>query len=208
MKLYTLPLGMLQTNCYIVASEQNHAAIIDPGADAQSVVRALATLGLEPRLILLTHAHYDHIGAVKELREDYPQLQVMLGEEDLDMYTDPERNLGARFGEADRFTGLTWDRALRDGDTVELDEITLRVLHTPGHTKGGVCYVGDGVLFSGDTLFRREVGRTDLYGGSFDAIKASVARLYTLEGDYQVYPGHGDATTLEDERKNNPYVRG
>lgn len=208
MKIYTLPLGMLQTNCYLLATEGGHAALVDPGADAQQVVRALATLGLQPRMILLTHAHYDHIGAVRELQEYYPGIQVLLGEGDTEMYQSPELNLGGRFEDAARFTGLTYDRALRDGETVQLDEVSLRVLHTPGHTQGGVCYVGEGVLFSGDTLFCREVGRTDLYGGSFEALKQSITRLYQLKGDYQVYPGHGEATTLEEERRENPYVRG
>lgn len=207
MKVYTIPVGSLQTNCYIIASKQNHAVIVDPGDDFETIVRALNTMGLTPGVILLTHAHYDHIGAVKQLREQYRHLKVALGAEDLDMLEDSHLSLGARLPNDTRFNELKADQLLRDGDMLEMDDLRFHAVETPGHTKGGMCYVIEDCIFSGDTLFRREVGRCDLYGGSYDMIVESIKRLYKLQGDYKVYPGHGEPTTLDEERRENPYVR-
>lgn len=209
MKIYTVPLGNLQTNCYVVATEQGNAVLIDPGAQAEKLMEELEALGLTPVQILLTHAHFDHIGAVKALQQAYPALRLALGAEDLDMFSDPDLNLSSRFAHVEDFAELRYDALLQDGDTVAVDELVFTAITTPGHTKGSLCYLLGDVIFSGDTLFRREVGRCDLYGGSFETIKESLRKLYALpNGDYTVYPGHGEPTTIAEEKSENPYVRG
>ncbi len=208
MQIYTIPVGLLQTNCYIVASQSQNAVIIDPGAEGERIAKGVKMLGVTPRCILLTHGHHDHIGGIKQLQKAYPGLPVCIGEGDAAMLRDPDKNLAnMRYKDAQEYLDLKEDRCLKDGEQLALDELVFTVINTPGHTSGGVTYRCDTTLFSGDTLFYRSVGRTDLYGGDYDTIVASVRRLYALEGDFDVLPGHGEPTTLSQERVSNPYVR-
>ncbi len=196
--------GGLGTNCYIISDDSGHAAIIDPGGDARRILSAVKDKNLTADLILLTHAHFDHIMAVEELREA-TGAPVCVGTGDAPMLADAQFNLSAMVYPT-QTVALTADRLLVDGDMVSFGDASLTVLETPGHTRGSVCYLGDGVLFSGDTLFASCVGRTDLPGGDMTALRRSLARLAALDGDYTVYSGHGEETTLSFEKAANPYL--
>ena len=195
LNMEVLPLGAYQTNCYLVWEDGSEScAVIDPGFDAQTVLLATRKLGKRMEAILLTHGHFDHVGAVKEIAGD-TDCRVYLCIQDLTMpaqltagtlyYTDP-------YGE---------------GDEITVAGVTFRVMHTPGHTPGSVCLLAGEHLFSGDTLFAGSCGRTDLPGGSWETIRGSLRRLAQLEKDWIVHPGHGESTTLNNERMYNPYMR-
>ena len=195
LNVHNLQLGAYFTNCYIIHEAASTACcVIDPGARADKVLALLQEKGLTLEAILLTHGHFDHVGAVKELAET-TGCRVYLHADDLLL---PEK-----------FTAgpLYYTHHYDEGDVLELAGLTIRVLHTPGHTGGSVCLLVDDVLISGDTLFCHSCGRTDLPGGDPDAIMASLARLKALEGDYRVLPGHNRATTLAVEREYNPFMK-
>ena len=195
MKLETMVLGPLATNCYIFWDEQtNEAAVIDPGASGQKIADFLAENGLTLRMILLTHAHYDHIGGLKALHE-LTGAPVWVSTADS---TDPAGMTHGR---------LIYTNTYDDGDELTLGSLKIRVIATPGHTPGGVCLLVGGCLFSGDTLFAGSCGRTDFQGGDSAAMLASLKRLAQLPGDLRVLPGHMEETTLEAEREWNPWMR-
>ena len=195
LKTYTLPLGAYQTNCYIIHDDSSKTCcIIDPGYEADTILDKLEELGLAVEAILLTHGHFDHVGAVKDLAAE-TGCKVYLHEAELSM--PPQMTAGSLY-----YTNL-----YGEGDYVEEAGLSFKVLHTPGHTPGSVCLCSENVMFSGDTLFWGSCGRTDLPGGSWSTIRTSLLRLAALSGDYDVYPGHGDATTLSFERKMNPYMQ-
>lgn len=204
--IITAIVGNIETNCYIVFSEKKNALIIDPGDEAQKIMKLLKDNELTPVKIALTHGHHDHIGAIKELKEVYPDLCVMIGEYDAPMLADVSLNLARlRYPTTERFDGLKEDLQLKDKDTFTLDELEFAVMHTPGHTKGGIVMVCKDTLFTGDTIFEGTVGRTDLPGGNYEQILASVAYVAKLEGDYTILSGHGIPTTLDHERKYNQF---
>ncbi len=196
--------GDLGTNCYIVYDDSGHAAIIDPGGDAQRILNNVKGKNLTVDFILLTHAHFDHIMAAEELR-DATGAQLCVGEGDAPMLVDADLNLSAMVY-PERAVELTPSRLLFEGDVLRFGDTTLAVMETPGHTRGGVCYLGEDVLFSGDTLFAGSIGRTDLPGGDMSVLRRSLARLASLDGDLTVYPGHGEETTLAFEKEANPYL--
>ena len=194
--IHTLSVGMLQTNCYIVAAGKSSAClVIDPGDSAHKIRALLEREGLNIAAILLTHGHFDHDGAVKDLVAQY----------DCPVYMHKhEMILPAAFPTGRRL----YTHTVSEGDALSLDGLPIKVLHTPGHTPGSVCYwIGD-ALFSGDTLFASGCGRTDFPCGSWDALMQSLQRLAAIEADLAVYPGHGEATTLAAEKRYNPYLRG
>ena len=203
MRIYTLQVGEIGTNCYLAASDAGNAAIVDPGAEPERIAAALTQYSLTHALILLTHGHFDHIGAAEALRQWY-HIPLYVHAADAELLSDPAKNGGK--GLMGREVTAGCDHLLVDGDRIPLDELEFQVIHTPGHTKGSVCFAADGLLLTGDTLFCRGIGRTDLYGGSFPEIRRSLSRLATLEGDRRVFPGHGPATTLDAERAENPYL--
>ncbi len=204
MNITQLTLGPLQTNCYIVYGKDKMAAVIDPGFCADVIESKIDELGLTIDKILLTHAHFDHIMAVEDLRKNGAELYIH--KEDLKMLNDPNLNhMLMAAGKEIEFKKV--EHILNDGDVIDIGGEELRVLHTPGHTKGSVCYISDEWIVSGDTLFKETVGRTDLYGGDFNAIIESVKRLRSLDKDYAVYPGHGEKTTLNYEKNNNIYMK-
>ena len=195
LKTYALALGAYQTNCYIIHDEASTSCcVIDPGYDADLVLSKLDSLGLTLEAILLTHGHFDHVGAVKELAAE-TGCAVYLHPEDLTM--PPMMTAGP----------LYYTNTYAEGIRLTLAGLDITVLHTPGHTPGSVCLLVENTIFSGDTLFQGSCGRTDLPGGDWATITKSLRRLAALEGNFWVYPGHGGSTTLRDEKRYNPYMR-
>lgn len=203
MKLYTIPLGAIGANCYILGCGGGEAVVIDIGEQPQRLIGFLEQHSLKVNTILLTHGHYDHVGGVEAVRKAYGA-KVYIHENDAEMLRSGEANLAADFGE--EFQPVESFETLTDNQILHIGELEIKVLHTPGHTPGGVCYLTEGKLFSGDTLFRGSIGRLDL-GGNRDDMIASLRRLVRLEGDYEVYPGHEASSTLDWERANNRYMR-
>ena len=193
MQVHTLALGAYQTNCYIVQNE-DRCFLIDPGYEAARILSFLEEKGLKADAILLTHGHFDHVGAVRELAAEL-DCKVYIHEGDLSL--PPQFTAGALY-----YTDL-----YKGGITIEAAGLDVFVRHTPGHTPGSVCLLVENVLFSGDTLFAGSCGRTDLPGGDWSAICESLRRIARMPGNFKVCPGHGDATSLSFERKNNPYMR-
>ena len=199
MKVKVMQVGPIGTNCYFLEDEQtNQAAVIDPGDEAGRILAALEEDGVEVKYILLTHGHYDHTTAVPELHKALPQAEI---------YIHPADANGAG-SQLFPLAGQVKDlKQYDEGDTLTLGGLTIQVFHTPGHSPGSVTLqVGD-VLFTGDTLFAGSCGRTDLRGGSYEEIMASLKRLGKLEGDFHVCPGHDVTSTLERERRINPFLK-
>ena len=195
LKVYAMALGAYQTNCYIIHEENSKTCcVIDPGYDADRILDKLESLDLTLEAVLLTHGHFDHVGAVKDLAAE-TQCDVYLHPDDLTM--PPMMTAGA----------LYYTKTYAEGSLLKLAGLEISVLHTPGHTPGSVCLLADTAIFSGDTLFQGSCGRTDLPGGDWATIGKSLARLAALEGNFWIYPGHGPSSTLRDEKKYNPYMR-
>lgn len=206
MQVIAIATGMLGENAYIAFRDgAREALVIDPGDDAEKIIETLDQRGLVPTDILLTHGHHDHIGAVRKLKEKYGA-KVAVHHSDADMLTDPKRNLSPIFMK--KTAAEPADCLLSDGDAFTAAGLPVAVLHTPGHSAGSVCFLIEDSLFSGDTLFEGTVGRTDFPDSSWEEMERSLARLNALPGNYKVFPGHGPATTLEDERKYNPWMKG
>ena len=198
MKVKLLRVGPIGTNCYILEDDQtNLAAVIDPGDEPELIQEALEKEGVEVRYLLLTHGHYDHTTAVPALHRVYPQADIYIHQADAN---GAGSTLFPLTGEVD-------DLKLYDeGDVIRLGDHEIQVLHTPGHSPGSVTLKVEDVLFTGDTLFAGSCGRTDLRGGSYEQIMQSLKRLGELKGDFRVCPGHEATSTLERERRSNPFL--
>ena len=195
MQVLTITGGSLYTNCYMAWGEGDKCVLIDPGFDAQQILEQCRAQGKQVEAILLTHGHFDHVGGVKGVATE-TGCKVYIHKADLEI---PNRmTLGT----------VPYTDYYEDGDVLELAGLTLRVLHTPGHTPGSVCLLCGDVMFSGDTLFAGTCGRTDLPGSSPKQMWQSLARLAALEENYQVLPGHGEGSTLSMEKRYNPYLQG
>lgn len=206
MTVRRIPVGALQTNCYLVFDEKSAKGfVVDPGDDAQKILNAIRKDGVCVEYVILTHAHFDHILAVGEVLESCGAKLVVCDRE-VPALSDPELACYRAFG-LPEFTPLKYDIAVSDGDKITVGELQLEFLNTPGHTKGSMCIVVGDAILSGDTLFADSCGRCDFPGGDWREMLDSLKRLAELDGDFTVYPGHGDATTLDVERKFNPYVR-
>ena len=203
MKIHILPLGDYQTNCYIVhAADSKTCAILDPGYHPEKVLAAVKELGLTVDAVLLTHGHFDHVGAVEKIVTE-TGCALWMSEGDRSQFPSPVISYYYPLANCD-FTEVQF---CEDGEEISAAGLTFSVLETPGHTRGSVCYLCSDALFSGDTLFAGSCGRTDLPGGDWATIQLSLKRLAALEGSYTVYPGHGNSTTLASEKKYNPYMR-
>jgi glyoxylase-like metal-dependent hydrolase (beta-lactamase superfamily II) len=210
MKIDCLVLGAYQTNCYVL--RKNDAAeeclIIDAGLGASELIGFLQGRKLNPVAVVLTHGHIDHIAAVTALRKHYPQIKVYIHTLDGEMLTEPGFNLSALAGRLFRIKSA--DFLVDDKNIIEHAGIRLTVLHTPGHTPGGICLYSEeeGIVFTDDALFADSVGRTDFPGGSMDTLIESIReKLLVLPDDTKVYPGHGPATTIAEEKSHNPFLR-
>ena len=193
MNIHTLTLGDYRTNTYILQNG-DRCAVIDPGYEPETVLSFLRRKSLTLDAILLTHGHFDHVGGVRALAAE-TDCKVYLHEAELSM--PPMMTAGT----------LYYTDTYGDGDTVTAAELSVHVLHTPGHTPGSVCLTAEDTMFSGDTLFAGSCGRTDLPGGSWQDILGSLKRLVALETDYTVLPGHGESTSLAREKRYNPYMK-
>lgn len=205
MKVLTLKTGYMAANAYIVYTENKpEAVIIDSGDDIELIMDLIKEHELKLEKILLTHGHFDHIGAVKDLKER-TGAQVAIHKQEADFLTDPNKNLSYIINR--QIVQDPADIFLEDGDLIRVADMEFKVLHTPGHTEGGVCYKLGKVLFTGDTLFEGSVGRTDLSGGSYEQLMSSIReKLLVLDDDHLVYPGHGRQTTIGRERRENPFL--
>ena len=203
LNIHTLTLGDYQTNTYIVHDSTSTAcAIIDPGYEAQTILAKVKSLGLTVEAILLTHGHFDHVGAVEEIVEA-TGCKLWMSESDWSQFPNPVTAHFFPLANCD-FTEVCF---CEEDEHIHAGGLTFVTWRTSGHTWGSVCYSCGDALFSGDTLFCRGVGRTDLPGGNWDAMLRSLERLAETEGDYTVYPGHGPMTTLNAEKMLNPYMR-
>lgn len=194
--------GQLSNNCYLITDEKtNKSALVDCTDASQRMIDFIGDADLE--YILLTHGHFDHIGGVPFIKEKFGA-KIVIGAQDAKMLESGRHSLAAFCGE--RQVPSKADIEVYNGDIITLGKTKIKVMETPGHTKGGVCYIADGIIFSGDTLFHCSCGRTDFPGGSVSEIRESLNKLANLEGDYKVYAGHDSETTLDYERKYNPYM--
>ena len=199
MKIISMQVGPIMTNCYVLIDEESKkTAVIDPGEDADRILAALREEDSQVEYILLTHGHYDHTTAVPELHAALPQARIYIHQADANGAGSKLFPLASQVEDL-----LLYD----EGDTLALGGLTIQVLHTPGHSPGSVTLRVEDVLFSGDTLFAASCGRTDLPGGSYDQMMASLKRLGELEGEFRVLPGHNAPSTLDREREYNSFVR-
>ena len=203
MLIKKLVVGPIAANCYIVGSESTkEGMIVDPGADAREILQGVKELGLKIKLIVLTHSHPDHVGAVKEVQKATGAEVAIHIDEASSLSQDSSLFIGANAQ-----ASSPPDRLLKDGDGIDIGDLHFSVIHTPGHSPGGICLLGHGVMFSGDTLFNSSIGRYDFSGGSYSQIMSSLHRLTALPVETIVYPGHGDDTTIGNERQGNPFLQ-
>jgi len=200
-----LEIGTFASNCYIVGDESNKdGIIIDPGAEADRILKKVEDLGLEVKLIVLTHAHMDHIGAVKEVKEA-TDAEVAIHTDDVGRLQEQRSGM---FGFSYP-TPPPPDRLLKGGESIDIGDLHFVVLNTPGHSPGGICLLGEGVVFSGDTLFNFGIGRFDFpYSSGRDLMNSIHTKLMVLPDNTVVYPGHGPETTIGTERQGNPFLQG
>lgn len=201
-----IQVGMIGTNCYLVACpETKEAIVIDPGDEGEEIYKLVTKNGFRVSAIVNTHGHFDHVGGNRYLKK-ITGAPILIHEADAKYLTDRRLHLGSMMGKNEESPEA--DLLLKEGDTVKVGEFSLKVVHTPGHTPGGISLIGEDVVFVGDTLFSGSIGRTDLPGGDYDTLMASIKnKLLPLEDEMVVYPGHGPSTTIGRERKRNPFLQ-
>ncbi len=198
--------GSMLANCYIIADEETkEAAIIDPGAEGEEILKVVRSNDLKVKYIINTHGHMDHIGANAKVKET-TGAKILIHEDDRNLLSSPVKNLAIFWGRVTKSPPA--DRLLKDGETISLGHLEIEVIHTPGHTRGSICLLVDNRLFTGDTLMRNTIGRTDLPGASSTMLVQSIKeRLLPLEDGIEVYPGHEEETTIGREKRNNPFLQ-
>ena len=196
MKITTFVLGLLSNNTYLVENEEEKTCfIVDPSTESDKLTDYIDNNNLKLEGILLTHGHFDHIGGVARLKDKYGA-KVYMHEMDIEFIDNP-----LDFGR--KFSKFTVDKTVSDGDIIKICNSEIKVIHTPGHSQGGVCYICDNVIFCGDTIFRDSYGRYDLRGGDFAILQNSIGKIFDIQGDYILLCGHGPSTTLAYERAHN-----
>lgn len=205
MEIKRIVVGVYSVNCYIAYNEENKGFIVDPGGSSEDIIKFLEDEKIFPEFILLTHGHGDHIGAINELKEKY-NIPIYVSEKEEELLGDNVMNLSSSIPPYKPFE-FKADKLLKDGEIIDFYGTELKVMETPGHTSGSICIFMENIIFSGDTLFKSSVGRSDLPTGSPMDIVASMRKLKKLDEDYRVLPGHGAETTLEIEKLNNPFMK-
>ena len=206
MNIIKLTLGELAANCFIVEAPEKTAIVIDPGAEAEVIMAELESRGLALQKILLTHGHFDHIGAAAALKEKYGA-QVYISTVDEELLDDKVKSVAYIMPEIP-FHPVEADVRIKEGDVISQGSMKISVMETPGHTAGSVCFIIDDCIFTGDTLFHGTIGRTDHFSGDTPTEIQSVKRLAALDKNYRLYCGHGSDTDLDTERKTNPFITG
>jgi len=197
--------GPLSANSYLLWDDDREALIIDAAGGVKEIIKVIGEKGLQLRYIICSHGHYDHIAANTDF-QSATGAEILIHERDASYLNDTSLNLAGFFSL--KFTNHKADRLLYDGEIITCGTLRLQVIHTPGHTPGGICLLVEDMLFSGDTLFARGIGRSDLIGGDGEQLLQSIdERLMVLADDIRVYPGHGEATTIGAERTQNPYLQ-
>jgi len=200
----SLTLGPMQANCYLLECEETlSAVVIDPGDDADVILNILEEHKLNLELIINTHGHIDHIAANSDLKQK-TNAQLCIHELDADMIVNPQKNLSSFIGRA--ISSPPANKILKDGDILEAGMISLKVIHTPGHSPGSICLLTDEAIFTGDLLFAGSIGRYDFPGSSYKQIINSLKKIMELDDSIEVYPGHGPITTIGEERNTNPFL--
>lgn len=205
-KYETIVVGAIQTNCYLVYCEDTlECAIVDPGAEPEKIIRLVTEKGLKPGVLINTHGHVDHIGANKDIIEKY-QIPLLIHPSDSPMLNCVQQSeLSLFLGAKDSPPA---DRFMKDGEKIDVGNCSLKVIHTPGHSPGSVCLLGDDFLLSGDLLFYAGVGRTDLPGSSWEELESSLRnKILILPDEIIVLPGHGPHTSIKQEKHSNPFIR-
>lgn len=207
MRISNLTLGIVDTNTYFIENEEN-VILIDPSSESQKIIKKLNQINKPLKAILLTHAHYDHIGALDNIIEKY-QVPVYMSKDEFDFLTDPDKNGSSKFTQygLSKIESHANPFSLSEGPA-EIEGFKFKVLHTPGHSPGSLSFVFNDFAVVGDTLFKNGIGRTDLYKGDYETLIDSIKdKLFELEGDMPLFPGHGPYTTVDDEQLN-PFING
>lgn len=205
MIVWALSVGPMEANCYILECEETQAAVvIDPGSEAARIFSVIGEQDLQLKIIVNTHAHIDHIAANSDLKKKTSSL-LCIHSADADMLVNPEKNLSFFIGTS--ISSPAPDKLLEDGDILSAGTLRLKVMHTPGHSPGSICLLGDECIFTGDLLFAGGIGRYDFPGSSYTTLMDSLQKVMALDDDLIVYPGHGPITTVGNERRMNPFLQ-
>jgi len=206
LEIIKLVLGDYAANCYIIfCNETRQGIVIDPGAEAESIMRVIENNDLKVKYIVLTHGHGDHIGAVSDLKESL-DIPVLAHKEEKGLLEDTKKNLSYMMSVGSK--EISPDICLNEGDTIEFGSLKASIIHIPGHSPGGICLKINEYLITGDSLFKNSIGRTDLFGGSYEKLIGSIKeKLLNLDDDTIVLPGHGDSSTIGNERLFNEFLQ-